>query len=110
MQAEEGYIYTYIIGTEAWYYQPLAAHCDNIMIGKDHVDGGCAWEFAVTEHDLGGPTLRTEMFGDSWDAFRDVPELFEALRTRVPRTFAELVTILDELGFVDVTPRVRSER
>lgn len=112
MQAEEGYIYTYVIEAEAWYYQllPASTRRDGIEIGKDHVDGGGAWGFAIISHDLGGPTLKLEMFHDSWAALREAPELFEALHLRVPRTLDELVEILVEPGFTDATERTQPKR
>lgn len=101
MRIEEGWRYTYCISGEAW-WEPKV---EDVIIARDHDEGGGAWEFNVIAHNLGGPSLALEIHGDAWDAFADVPELFEALRTRVPHTFSELVAILDELGFVDVTPR-----
>jgi hypothetical protein len=100
------YRLTYDVSAEAWY-----AHTDRdgprIDVHRSHVGGGVAWEFHVEERNLNGPTLRVQMFDDSWDAFADVPELFEALRTERPHTLTELRALLDRLGFADITKRVQ---
>lgn len=70
-------------------------------------DGGCAWEFTISEWDLGGPTTQVEMFGDSYVAFSEIPEFFAALSEQGPQSLAHVRVILDKLGAVDRTQRLR---
>ena len=105
-------INAYIVNGEAWYTHavPPEARTEGIMIQRACRDGGVAWEFRITEHDLSGATLKLSMFGDSWQAFADVPELFVALREQQPCTLTELRAVLNGLGFYDLTERTRGLR
>jgi hypothetical protein len=100
------YTLTYDVSTEAW-YALTDRDAPRIGVHRSHAGGGVAWEFSVEERDLSGPTLLLRMFDDSWDAFADVPELFEVLRTETPHTLTELRVLLGQLGFVDITKRDR---
>ncbi len=111
----EDYRYTYTVNAEAWYFADprVPARRDDLrkmVVAREHVGGGVAWEFTVQEYDLGGPALQIRLFHDAWDAFADIPELFEELRSHSPRTLASLRTMLDELGFIDSTARNESAR
>ena len=108
MNVDPDYRYTYDVPAEAWYGHTIAG-APRIGVHRSHVDGGVAWEFSIEEHDLNGPTLLLRTFGDAWDAFGDVPELFEALRTEQPDTLTELRALLGGLGFEDITKRTRAQ-
>lgn len=65
--------------------------------------GGVAWEFAVVEYDISGPTLRLEMFADAFDAFRQIPEFFG--RLPVCESLRDVRAVLHAMGAVDETER-----
>lgn len=114
----------YIIGAETW-YAPLLDREEpgrELRIGRDSyrpdgTDDGCVWEFTIVTHSLGASTaLRVEAFDDAWAAFADVPDLFARLATMSNHeaanhdrqwTLADVVAVLDDLGFTDDTPRER---
>lgn len=104
MKHYDGYRYDYVVNKEA-YYASVMKEPDSIQIHRSHVEGGCAWKFSMTRRNLGGGTLELKMFGDAWQAFGDAPELFEVLRKEQVRTLGELRTVLDALGFTDITQR-----
>lgn len=95
----------YAVPAEAWYRDVVRHDQPSVSIMATALGGGVEWEFDVEEHDLGRPTLRLLMFGDSWDAFVQIPEFFAALRERSPRTVTALRELLDELGARDETKR-----
>lgn len=107
MQHFDDYRYTYCLNHEQDYYAklPPRMQVEEIRVQRTHRDGGEAWDLAFTQHDLGGPTLKMVMFGDSWDVFAEVPELFERLRSDQPSSLEELRVILRNLGFIDITRR-----
>lgn len=100
---------TYIVGYEAWYADANRAHESNpyLNIQAAAREGGVAWEFKAAEYDLDGPTLQLAMFGDSFDAFAEMPEFFAALAEQKPRTLVELRKLLDGIGARDATERTR---
>jgi hypothetical protein len=106
--------FAYIITHEAWYYTELRTDDErqSVLIQAAAVGGGVAWEFVIEQIDnLGcGPTLRLNMFDDSWDAFIQVPELFAALQAKRPRHLTALREILDEIGATDITARTEPVR
>lgn len=109
------YRYTYTVTGEAWYTDrlPNAYEARKEMmiqrhaVNKSGYSDGVAWEFEVAQYELSGPTLQIRLFHDAWDAFEDIPELFEAFRKSSPRTLDQLRGMLDELGFIDTTERRR---
>lgn len=116
--AASDYRYTYVVTGDAWYTDHLpdaAEQRRQLMIQRHAVNergysNGVAWEFSVIQYDLSGPTLQIRLFHDSWDAFADIPELFEALRVRSPRTLRDLRGVLDDLGLIDITERRQGDR
>jgi hypothetical protein len=97
----------YIVGHEAWYWMPDRGRKRYIRVGSDH--DGCDWEFMIEEYVFSSreSALRVCLFGDSWQAFEQVPELFAALAADRPRDFDELRTVLDRIGAKDITERDR---
>lgn len=96
----------YVVSHEAWYASVIKGREINISAASS--GGGVAWEFRIEEADLGTttPCLRAVMFDDAFQAFREVPELFEALATlRHPSRLGDLVGVLQGLGAVDETER-----
>lgn len=103
---------TYVVGREAYYADAVrSAYPEPYLIVGTAEAGGSAWEFNVMEHDLseGGVRLRLEMYEDSFYAFREIPEFFDALAKRPPRTLGEVRAILDKMGARDATPRTWQE-
>lgn len=102
---------TYTVNGEAWYAKSLSADDRaSLDIGADTEPGAGYWEFIVTELDLGGWGIRLTIHGENFDAFADIPEFFEALRVEEPTRLAGVRAILNRLGAVDVTARVRGQR
>jgi hypothetical protein len=101
---------TYIVGYEAWYADANRLNCPRPYLGVHATShgGGVAWEFEVQEYDLDGPTVRLNMFADSFDAFTQVSEFFTMLTLQKPSTLADVRSILHYLGAEDRTERVRS--
>ena len=124
----------YSINAEAWWAAANDAALpagrkvsDELRIGRDSYtadghDDGCCWEFYVRIHRFGphngapgaSTALRIEMYDDAWAALTECPALFARLaamsnhEVSVPRrewTLADVVKVLDELGFTDDTPR-----
>lgn len=80
-----------------------------IVIGLYHAEnGGTEGEFAIRWHDLArprAPTARLEIFADGWKAFFAMPELLRL--AELPGTLPdqdEIITLLTEAGFRDLTP------
>lgn len=98
---------TYIVGHEAWYAEAnRRANPDPYLsVVCSYPDGGCAWEFQITEHDHSGGCVRVEMFDDAFDAWEQVPELFQDMRHGPTRSLDDVRDILDALGARDKTPR-----
>jgi len=102
----------YYVFHEAWYASVDPSRRPNVMIcaSAKGAGGGVAWEFEVSEYDLRGPTLRVEMFADSWTAFADLPELFTAMASGGISSLDELRNFLDTLGAEDETARSDPQR
>lgn len=80
------------------------------MVGAYANEGGCAWEFCVEDRsDLGLGTVQLKVFSDAFEAITQIPEFFAALASERPRTLSDVRLILDRLGAVDKTERVRGE-
>jgi len=109
---------TYVVYGEAWYARGTSSLernvTEEVTVSREGEDG---WEFLVTWHDLSRgrpPFARVEIFDDAWAAFAEVPELFADLATAAASvgdgpslTVAEVRILLERLGFVDTTARVR---
>ena len=110
MNVDPDFRNTYDVWSELWCVDTLdSEERRRVGIHRSHRDGGVAWEFHLIEREVGGrPTLQLRMFDDSWDAFADAPELFEALRMETPHTLTRLRALLDRLGFEDITKRGRT--
>lgn len=109
MQLPEGTHLTYNVYHEAWHWDMSRNHNDSPQIGvvATYPEGGSAWSFSVVD-DRG--SARLNMFYDGWRAFHDVPEFFAGLAELRDNTSLEQVRdLLDRLGAVDTTPRVRPE-
>jgi hypothetical protein len=101
---------TYIVGYEAWYAEANRQSCPRPYLGVHATShgGGVAWEFEVQEYDFDGPTVRLNMFADSFDAFTQMPEFFLRIAFSPPNTLMDVRRVLDVMGAVDRTERVRS--
>lgn len=99
---EDNYL-TYIVEHEAWYTRDGKRGLD---ICASILGGGISWELKVTEHLLAyKPAIRLEVFGDAFAALAQVPGLFARLAELEDRTLEGVITILDDLGAEDKTPR-----
>lgn len=116
----EKFIKGYYIKREAYYYIPNIEKNDEneIMIGLYNKNCGCRFEFRIVETDFG---LRLKMYDDSWIAFVEFSTLFERLANLVKNenfdtnnsikivdvtyTLKDVVAILNEDGFTDLTQR-----
>lgn len=102
----------YIVSHEAWYWAVSRTPDEkphlNVQASARGSSGRAAWEFDISEHELGGKLCtRIEMFDDAYAAFADIPEFFVLLREHQPGTLREVRAILDGLGAVDETQRTR---
>lgn len=96
----------YIVGREAWYHDTDPGREPYVRVGADHSEGGCEWEFMVTEHPFNGGCIRVEMFSDAFAAMVQVPEFFRGLVERKPTSLEALRLLLDDIGARDTTERV----
>lgn len=103
---------TYVQLSRAWYGPNEINHkrqwrttfVDDICI-MDNESG--AGEIIVSWHQLHAwepPSPQLHMFSDSWAWFSTHPAFFEALEDNPDMQPEDLCAILDEMGFVDVTP------
>ena len=117
---EDKFVKGYYIKREAYYYVPNIETNDEpeIMIGLYNNEDGCRFEFRIVETAIG---LRLKMYDESWIAFLEFPTLFERLARLVKNenfeignpikivtmnyTLKDIVAILNEDGFVDLTQR-----
>jgi len=70
--------------------------------------GGCAWNFTVTEKNLGthGTAIKVEIFEDAFAAFTQIPGFFAALATMASYPDLDTVILLLKLlGAADETAR-----
>jgi hypothetical protein len=97
----------YVVSHEAWYSEVIDGR--RVSICAEARGGGVAWEFLAVEKDVGGePTVRLEFFSDAFDAFFQVPELFNAIGEHGPiGRLEDLVGVLDQVGAKDITERTR---
>lgn len=99
----------YNVWREAWYADVRKDDKPGIGIAAsaEGTGGGVAWEFQITQYELGGkPCTHIEMFDDAYEAIVQVPELFAALAKEQPGTLEQVRAILNGLGAVDETSRV----
>lgn len=100
---------TFIVSHETWYAKASKIFLPEINIVETHSEGGCAFEFNIVWKNIGvGLFPKLEMFDDSWAAFREYPELFKQLaswESIVPPQPENIIQILKDLGFEDVTER-----
>lgn len=69
--------------------------------------GGQTWSFEVSEHDLGGPCIKVQIYNEMFRAFAEIPQFFAALaRNNGINTMAGVLGLLQTWGAVDETPRV----
>lgn len=100
----------YVISHEAWYANVIDGR--EILISAESRGGGVAWELKAEEVNVGGkPTVRLSIFSDAFDAFVQVPEMFQAIaeQGRFQR-LEDLAAVLDRLGAQDVTKRTEPGR
>jgi hypothetical protein len=109
MNLPEGTHLAYIVVKDAYYSSLPHARDERptVSVMASHEDGGVAWEFAVVEFNLDGPSVHLEMFYDSFAALSEMPEFFAGLQ-QVGKGdgLAAVVALLDSLGAADETKRV----
>lgn len=115
---------TYIVSHEAHYASVVDGQEINVSrqaLNDVGGDDGVHWEFTIRWHVFDKGTARersvprVEMFDDSWQAFLEAPALFAELAARAdadpgfhrtpPVSPPDIAAMLDELGFIDRTPR-----
>lgn len=102
----------YVVSHEAWYGPQQYPDHGSISVGRYADAGGCVWEFTI-EQGTGHPQLvnsaQIRMWGDSWAAFTEVPDLFRDLAAVVEGregvSLDAVRKVLDAHGFRDDTPR-----
>ena len=103
---------SYIILSSAWYAPTILEDVDysdevllSIAEGHDLREVAIRW-YPLSGHGIG---VRVEVFDDSWGVFGREPELFAILaklEDEGDNLTAEVLAMeLDDLGFVDATPR-----
>lgn len=104
---------------ESWYADALKriGHVDEVNLvmrsyDKHGHNDGCIYEFVAVWHDLGGqPTLRIDVFAESFAAYADFADLFDALKGLDPKTQNmspdAFCALLESLGIKDETTRKR---
>jgi len=110
MNLPEGTHLAYTVWHEAWYAQAVeqAHERPNLMVAASAKGngGGVAWEFQVSQYELGGKAVtRVLMFDDAYAALVQVPEFFAALAEYQPPTLDDVQEILHQFGAVDETER-----
>lgn len=111
----EKFVLSYYLHHEMWWANSLhqagmsePKERRQIVVGLDHMEGGCAWEFTIIE--VQGIGIKLHMFDDSWRAFTQIPELFSAI-AELDRhsgrcvSLDEIQGVLDAIGFRDRTER-----
>lgn len=105
------YILEYKVTGEAWYADALREESRNeINVVAAHPEGGCAWEFTISQYDLSGEAVRVSVFDDAFDAFTMLDDFFAALAAEAPSTLQHVRHILDRIGASDSTERFRGSR
>ncbi len=100
----------FTIPHEAWYAETVIKPLENdyIMIGFYYENDGTEGEFAIEWEQYG---IRLKAFNDAWEALSKMPELIELLgkidREEKEPTVKEFAEMLKELGYKDITERVR---
>lgn len=102
----------FVVTREAWYADALLAtdpeFSDEVMIGDYPEEGGTSGEFCIRFVLLGGRMVpRLEAYDDSWAMLAYCHDLIDALAhwDDEKMTVQNLVTVLKNLGFADVTKR-----
>jgi len=99
--------YTYIVHSRAWYADRAPMERDATEEVHVRCEGEGGWEFSIRLYTLtpDRAAFRIEMFDDTWRAFTDIPNLFQALAELGDDTdMGELEAALTEHGFTDATP------
>lgn len=100
----------FAIPYEAWYAETSVKPFDNehIMIGFYYENDGTEGEFRIEWNRCG---IELKAYNDAWEALSKMPELIELLgkidREEKEPTVKEVVEMLKELGYKDITERVR---
>lgn len=105
MKLSENCELAYTVGREAWYHATDPERKPYIRVGADHREGGCEWEFMVTEYPYNGGCIRMEMFDETFVAMVQVPEFFRGLTERNVGSLVQLRALLDDIGARDTTER-----
>ena len=104
---------------ESWYADALKrlGHVDEVNIvmrcyDKHGHGEGCIYEFVAVWLDLGGqPVLRIDVFAESFAAYADFADLFDALKGLDPENQnmspGAFCALLESLGIEDETERKR---
>jgi hypothetical protein len=109
MNLPEGAHLAYVASHEAWYARANRIDHPELNIVAAAEGGGCHWEFTAEEYELGGRSVvRVRMFFDSFAAYDQMPEFFQALAQQgESASLARIRGVLDALGAVDETQRER---
>lgn len=112
MNLPEGTRLQYVISHETWYRRSRKDDSRELNIAAWEPDEGAEWEFTVAETDLGKniePAVRLVIFDDALQALVQIPEFFAALAAGGRgMTLQAVIKVLDALGAVDATERVRT--
>lgn len=98
----------YTLTQEAWWADAVANKDEVLSIALHATGGGVTWEFMISDVPLGQgrSALRIGIFDDAWEAFTTCPDLFAGLaRLGQDAATEDVVELLDECGFRDVTER-----
>ena len=114
LDAGPGHTLFYTVNTESWCWETIRRtdprpELNIVKIARN--GSGCEWEFTVVSNAPDGVAQYTKVcvFEDAFAAYTEMAPFFAALADRRPTTLDGVRAILDELGVVDATERVRPE-
>lgn len=100
---------SFVIESETWYASKEEQKNSCIMIGFYYKDG-TEGEFKIVWEPVG---MRLMAYSDAWEALTKMPELLELMakidREEMETSVEVFANMLTELGYRDITERVKEE-
>ena len=110
------FIFSEMVEAGVWAYVNKPDILDEILLSLGRKEGGCVWEFGIELRLLQGnhAAMVTRAFSDSWQAFKDAPEIFEVLTKFAQpssnddrEAWPKLIEALDKAGWKKEKPEPR---
>lgn len=110
------YVHSEMIAARQWVRPNDPDELDEITLSLGAKEGGCYWEFSINLERLSGrPTMNLKMWDDSWEAFREAPEVFEILRKYKDESthrddstvWLKMIEDLEKAGWKHIKPEPR---